>query len=224
MTFARALLVVAALGAGAASGPARADDDILYYQKDGRIVFTNVASRRDARPVPGLEKIRVELPSDLPATQFDPFIRKVAADEGLDASLIKAVALVESGFNPRAVSPKGARGLMQLMPATARRYGVRDPHDPHESLRAGARHLRDLLVEFDGDLTLALAAYNAGAGAVRRYGGVPRYRETQDYVRKVTSRMGGTRKPAASKPTSKPKGPPPPTVERAADGSLVIGN
>jgi soluble lytic murein transglycosylase-like protein len=112
---------------------------------------------------------------------------------------------------------------MQLMPATARQYGVRDPHDPYESLRAGARHLRNLLVEFEGSVPLALAAYNAGSGAVKRYGGVPRYRETQDYVRKVTSRLA----PGIRKPTPKPE----PraatedlTLERNTDGSLKISN
>src|SRR4029079_12454831 len=126
-----------------------------------------------------------EFRDSIPATTYDPFIRKVAAEQGLDPSLIKAVALVESGFNPRAVSPRGARGLMQLMPATARQYGVSDPHDPYQSLRAGASLLRSLLVEFQGALTTTLAAYNAGSGAVRKFGGVPRYRETQEYVQKV---------------------------------------
>jgi len=200
---------------------ARGGEGILYYVERGDIVFTNTPSRPDVRPVPGLEGIKLSLPSDLPRTPYDPFIQRVASEQGLDPSLIKAVALVESGFDPRAVSPKGARGLMQLMPATARRYGVRDPHDPYENLYAGTRHLRDLLVEFQGDLPLALAAYNAGAGAVRRSGGIPAYRETRDYVRKVTAKLGrGTRR-APPKPPPEPGRP---TVERDPDGSIRIRN
>ena len=204
---------------------AHADDSILYYVDAGRVVFTNTASRKDVAPVPGLEKLKVEFRSSIPGTVYDPFIRKVAADEGLDPSLIKAVALVESGFNPRAVSPKGARGLMQLMPATARQYGVKDPHDPYQNLRAGASHLRSLLGEFKGDLTLALAAYNAGSGAVRRYGGVPRYRETQEYVRKVQSRMGAEPPRPVALP-AKTSGPSVEglTIDRAADGSMRARN
>jgi len=218
--FPRTALLVLAVAACAAQ--ARAEDAILYYVEDGQVVFTNTPSRRDAKPVPGLAAIKLGLPTSLPDTTYDPFIRKVASEEGLDASLIKAVALVESGFNPRAVSRAGARGLMQLMPATARQYGVKDPHDPYQSLRAGAQHLRSLLVEFDGNISLALAAYNAGSGAVRKYGGIPRYRETQDYVRKVQAKLGGTpkRAPVPPKPAEKPKL----ALEVAPDGTVRVSN
>ena len=206
----------------AAGRQARADDAILYYVVDGSVVFTNTPSRIDAKPVPGLSSIRVALPSTLPETGYDPFIRKVADEEGLDPSLIKAVALVESGFNPRAVSPKGARGLMQLMPATARQYGVKDPHDPYQSLRAGAQHLRKLLIEFDGSVPLALAAYNAGTGAVKKYGGIPRYRETQDYVRKVRARMEAPVN--RESPFRRPGLPPDVVLELAPDGTPRLTN
>jgi soluble lytic murein transglycosylase-like protein len=149
--------------------------------------------------VPGLEVFRaLGVPgATLPVTVYDPFIERVARENGLAPELIKAVALVESGFDPHAVSPKGAQGLMQLMPETARQYGVRDAFDPLQNLRAGTIHLRKLLEQFDGDLVLALAAYNAGAGAVKRHGGVPDYRETRDYVRRVRDSLGGTRTRAA---------------------------
>jgi soluble lytic murein transglycosylase-like protein len=119
-------------------------------------------------------------------------IRRLAVDaarrHGLDPDLVVAVAAVESAFRPTAVSPKGAQGVMQLMPGTARDLGVLDPLDPAANVDAGTRYLRDLLARFDGDLPKALAAYNAGPGAVARHQGVPPYRETRDYVKKVLRR------------------------------------
>jgi hypothetical protein len=103
----------------------------------------------------------------------------------LDGLLLAAVVEAESGWNPRAVSPRGALGLMQLMPATAAHYGATEPADPRANVRAGARYLRDLLRRFDDDLELALAAYNAGPANVARYGGVPPFRETTRYVDRV---------------------------------------
>lgn len=104
----------------------------------------------------------------------------------VDPKLVDAVVRVESGYNPRALSPKGAQGLMQLIPATAARFGVANPFDPGENVRGGVGYLRELLTEFNGNVPLTLAAYNAGEGAVEHYGGVPPYAETRDYVRKVT--------------------------------------
>lgn len=119
------------------------------------------------------------------AGRFDTLIERAAQREGVDPELVRAVVQHESGFDPRATSPAGAMGLMQLMPATARGLGVTDPYDPAQSIAAGTRMLSRLVKRYDGDLSLALAAYNAGSGAVERYGGVPPYRETQNYVRNV---------------------------------------
>jgi soluble lytic murein transglycosylase-like protein len=120
------------------------------------------------------------------SAQYDGLIRGAARDATIQAALVRAVIVVESGFNPRAVSKKGAIGLMQLQPATAKRYGVKDIYDPEQNVRAGAHYLSDLLTRFHSNLELALAAYNAGEEAVERYGRhVPPFRETQAYVPSV---------------------------------------
>ncbi len=215
-----AAATITALLATALPAPA---EELLYYIDKGEMVITNVPDRRDARPVPGFTSSRRYGGGTLPATSYDPFIERVARENGLDPSLIKAVALVESGFEPRAVSSKGARGIMQLMPATAKRYGVTDLHDPYQSLRAGAQHLRDLLDEFGGDVTLALAAYNAGSGAVKRYGGVPAYAETRDYVSRVQTRLepAGKRRAPPRRPDAAALAV---TLRWNADGSVVLSN
>ncbi len=115
-------------------------------------------------------------------------IDRLAARFGVDARLAHAVVRAESNYEPRAVSAKGAMGLMQLMPAVVQQYGIDDPFDPEENLEAGLKHLRGLLDRFD--LSVALAAYNAGEAAVARYGGVPPYAETRDYVRRILAMLG----------------------------------
>ena len=197
-------------------------DEILFYEKDGEIIFTNTPSRRDAKPVPRMRGGPAQRSVSLPATRFDPYIQQVARENGVDPSLVKAVALVESGFDPKAVSSKGAKGLMQLMPETARRYGVSDVTDPYQNLRAGAAHLRDLLDEFEGNVPLALAAYNAGSGAVRRYGGVPAYPETQDYVKKIQKKLGRPTRGTARTPVTPATAKVQMRVE--ADGSVTLFN
>ena len=120
------------------------------------------------------------------SAQFDQAISGAAKAATIQAALVRAVIVVESGFNPHAVSKKGAVGLMQLLPATAKRYGVKDIYDPEQNIRAGAHYLSDLLNRFGSNLELALAAYNAGEDAVERYGRhVPPYRETMSYVPSV---------------------------------------
>jgi hypothetical protein len=124
------------------------------------------------------------------AAQF----RTAAKKYGLDEAWLRAIAHAESGFDAKALSPKGAQGVMQLMPATARSYGVVDAYSPVQSIDAGARHLRSLVRRYGGDLTLAAAAYNAGVGAVARFGGVPPYRETRAYIAKVQVMHAGYRR------------------------------
>lgn len=219
MTGFRSVLIACVLIA-AAGDPASSDTGFYYYRDGDDLVITNdPPPRGGAQRVPGMELPTPRPSAQGPVTPYDPFIERVARENGLSPGLIKAVARVESGFDPRAVSPKGAQGLMQLMPATALQYGVQDAFNPLENLRAGASHLRKLLDEFDGDLTLALAAYNAGSGAVRRHGGVPAYRETRDYVRKVHDSMGRR----ARRPPAPPRSDPVRLV-RGSDGSLTLSN
>lgn len=126
--------------------------------------------------------------AQLAARPYAHLISNVAAAHQVDVRLVHAVIEQESNYQPRARSKKGARGLMQLMPATARQYGVRNSYDPKSNLEAGVRHLKDLLSRLD--LPVALAAYNAGEGAIQRYGGLPPYPETRSYVRSILRRLG----------------------------------
>jgi hypothetical protein len=130
------------------------------------------------------------VPRVLASARVEALIAEAAAAHEVDANLVRAVIRVESAFRPKARSHKGAMGLMQLMPATARQYGVLDAYDPAENIDAGVRHLRRLLDRYG--VRLALAAYNAGEGTVDRYGGVPPYRETRNYVKKVMALAGIT--------------------------------
>jgi soluble lytic murein transglycosylase-like protein len=127
----------------------------------------------------------------LSGEQLDAIIDEAAARHGVDSNLVRAVIKVESNFNPHAVSRKGAMGLMQLMPSTARSLQVGNPFDARENVDGGVRHLRQLLESFGGDVNKSVAAYNAGAGAVTRNGGVPPYAETQAYVRRVNQLYNG---------------------------------
>jgi soluble lytic murein transglycosylase-like protein len=128
------------------------------------------------------------LPAEITDPRFDPIITRVAAEQGVDPTLVRAVIKVESNYEPRARSPKGAVGLMQVMPSTARQYGITNLYDPSSNIRAGVAYLKDLLSRLP--LALALAAYNAGEAAVQRFAGIPPYGETVQYVARVTSLLG----------------------------------
>lgn len=114
-----------------------------------------------------------------------PIIQKAASRHDIDPALVKAIIMAESDYNPRAVSKKGARGLMQLMPLTARSLGVNDLFDPEQNIHAGVRYFKSLMKQFDGDVKLALAAYNAGSRHVKRYKGIPPFKDTKRYLKKV---------------------------------------
>jgi soluble lytic murein transglycosylase-like protein len=165
----------------------RVEGEMVYFTlKDGGELGTALSAVRGFVPDEVVEEI-VERGEPVTAAGSDlrTLALEAARRHGLDPALVLAVVRVESGFRADAVSPKGAQGLMQLMPATAASLGVADPFDPAANLDGGVRHLRSLLVLYRGNLNKALAAYNAGAGAVERHRGVPPYPETQQYIRRV---------------------------------------
>jgi len=183
-----------------AAAPARADYLVLRsgarvnvssYQLVGdvyRVQLNGGSAEIAAADVVGIEpeEIFVAAPRlPLAEAPFGELIRKAAEKYQVDPDLVFSVVAAESNFNPRAVSRRNARGLMQLLPETARRFGVKDVYDPQQNIEAGTRYLRDLLKQYRGDLALTLAAYNAGPRAVDRYGRVPPYNETIAYVRAI---------------------------------------
>lgn len=164
--------------------PCRAD---VYVYKDanGVITFTNVPTDGRFRRVLSDRSVRRSTAAS--AAFYESLIRTASSRYNVDADLIRAVIKAESDFNATARSRKGAMGLMQLMPDTARLHNVVDAYNPEENVEAGVRHLRMLLDRYRGDLELSLAAYNAGSGAVERHAGIPPFAETQEYVRRVLS-------------------------------------
>jgi soluble lytic murein transglycosylase-like protein len=177
----------------------------IYTWRDaaGNLVLSNKPKAGDAPAatyaVPGASLIRTATKPAISrgVTAYDDLIAQHAARHNISPDLVRAVIQAESGFNRWAVSPKGAMGLMQLMPATARDLGVIDPFHPAENIRAGVAYLAQLLTRFKQNVELALAAYNAGADRVLRYDGVPPYRETRAYVKKIT---GATKATAPADP------------------------
>jgi soluble lytic murein transglycosylase-like protein len=152
--------------------------------------------------------------------EIDAAIVRAAARHNVDANLVRALVQVESNFNPNAVSRKGAMGLMQLMPQTARQLKLTNPFNPDENVDAGVRHLKQLLESYGGDVRLSLAAYNAGAGAVARSSGIPRYAETRNYVKRITNLYGGSMGSSYFAGASRE----PVRVQRDSRGVLYISN
>jgi soluble lytic murein transglycosylase-like protein len=186
--------------------PAGADAQIYAWRDAaGTMVLSDrrIDAPIDVHEVIGAPDIRATRPAPTSATvaRFEPLVAEHATRHAIRPELVRAVIQVESGFNPWARSPKGAMGLMQLMPGTADELGVDDPYDPAQNIRGGTLYLRRLLDRYDGNEELALAAYNAGFGAVDRHGrNIPPYRETRDYVRKVGSAAGSAPAAAPARP------------------------
>ena len=203
-----------------------AQADVFRFEDETGVVhYTNVPSDPRYAPIPGWTETPLIPRTPLSfrvLARYNEAIRVAADRHRVDRRLVESVIVVESGGNPYAVSPKGAMGLMQLMPHRAAELGVRNPFDPLQNLEGGVRHLRDLLLRFAGDVTLALAAYNAGEEAVRAFRGVPPYRETQDYVRKIRA-LYGAEDVSATLPAARLE---PETVYQqiAEDGAIVYTN
>jgi soluble lytic murein transglycosylase-like protein len=219
-----------------AASPAQAQIRKLV-EENGRIVFVNAddnnavrkgritnsnsalaaAARAERGDTSGENDTRYRV---LSRAEIDKYVDEMAKKHNVDPELIRAVIAAESGYNPSATSRKGAQGLMQLMPNTAQQLGVHDAYNAKENLEAGVRYLRALLDKYNGDLDKALAAYNAGEGAVERAGGVPNIRETRDYVRRITDRYYHS--------DSSKQGwmPAPRTIRREvdADGKVIFTN
>jgi len=192
-------LVLVALAASTANAQ-------IYAWRDsaGQMVLSdnprNAVGEVQTFGVPRATGVKVTRPADLKSARFDSIIDERAAAEGVSADLVRAVIQVESAFNHLAVSSKGAMGLMQLMPATASELGVINPFDPAQNIGGGIRYLKRLLSRYDDRVELALAAYNAGPGAVDKYGQkVPPYQETREYVKKITKNSAVT--PPVKPPT-----------------------
>jgi len=175
----------------------RTEDDqlVLTLRSGGELrcapaMIVRITEDEVPYPEPVVEQAvaAVVTPAPLDPTQYDQLITAVATQQGVDARLVKAMIKVESGYNPRARSPKGAMGLMQLMPETARLYHVTDPYDPRANIEAGIQHLKTLLARYPQ--SLALAAYNAGEAAVQRFRGIPPFAETKDYVDRILRLLG----------------------------------
>jgi len=190
-------IVVAALALGVATRPALAD--IFTFKDDNGVVhFTNIPNgdkrykllrKENNNPAPmtaSVGRASAWLPSETLIAQYSPIIERASMAYGVEKALVHAVISAESGYNPYAMSRAGAVGIMQLMPETAKRYGVKNSLDPVDNINGGVRYLKDLLVMFNGNIELAVAAYNAGENAVVRAGNrIPNYAETVQYVPKV---------------------------------------
>lgn len=202
-----------------------------YVDERGIRTFTNIPPTGSVRelkvtgveptPAPAPASVSAKSAAALKKVAFDPIIEKYAPQFQLDPQLVRSMITQESGFKANAVSPKGARGLMQLMPATAARLGVRNSFDPEENIRGGMQHMRNLLNMFDNDLELSLAAYNAGENLVQKIRRVPSYRETRDYVASITTRYG--KKEHEPRPPAKEvQAPAPPQYYRYFDNNGVL--
>jgi soluble lytic murein transglycosylase-like protein len=173
---------------------------LIRVDDNGKKVFYNIPPKVVKKPVSSIASNAVPLRYSKRAGDYTALIEKACTKYSVDPALVKAVIQVESAYNSTAKSHAGAIGLMQLMPATAERFGVKQIYDPHENVHGGVQYLKFLLELFNQDLSLAVAAYNAGEGAVQRFKGIPRYTETQNYVRKVLTLYGKPNYAAAAVP------------------------
>ena len=226
--------MIAGFAAGVLPGaapdlPQRVTSVVRPDPQTGKLVRSVVVSRKPVKKVEVAEAVvplgvvRAASAGPQPAAPplgIEEAVRRIAAEHALPPQLIHSVIKVESNYNAHAISSKGALGLMQLIPATARRFGVGDVFNPVENIQGGAKYLRYLLDLYNGDYPLALAAYNAGEGAVARYGGVPPFAETRNYVTLVGRQLELARKAAAANSVAAPA--PPQAIEAEAGPAHVV--
>jgi hypothetical protein len=204
---------------------AQADQIVLLVDEHGHKVYVNTGetgthvdwTTHSFRPDPAAALAHAP-------EEIDGLVEQTASRFKVDPELVRAIVRVESDYDPKAVSSKGAMGLMQLIPATAQRFGVENPFDPKQNLEGGVNYLKYLLEHFGGDLGLSLAAYNAGEHSVERYGGIPAFAETRNYVRKVRNlyQTGDAPALAPAPAKSTPKEPPQPAITRYVDEHGVV--
>src|SRR5438132_10263503 len=186
------------------AAPSLAEEKIqAIVAENGRIVFTNLVEHTPAPPPPVLVEKNDVLAQEMPPTLLS-LVDTISTNHGIDPALVRAVIKTESNFNRWAVSNKGARGLMQLIPETGARYGVRDFFDPQQNVEGGVQYLKFLLEKFNGNLDLSLAAYNAVENLVERLGRIPQIAETTNYVRKVRANYVKKPTPAAAEAAPAP--------------------
>ena len=207
---------------------ARAGGTYSRIDEEGVTHLTDAPTDPRFRRVPGLSGTAsgwLAVPESKRGSRWGQDIQEISGRYGVDPALVHAVIGAESAFNPWAVSRKGAQGLMQLMPRTASALGVRDSFNPRDNIEGGVRHLRYLLDRYPGNVSFALAAYNAGEGAVDQYGGIPPYPETQQYVQKILQRGGGGGSLSSASAAAAPSAPPQ-VIYRSedADGTVTFSN
>ncbi len=199
----------------------KADQIVALVDEHGHKVFINVPDMTPATRARIMGNFRpVRTATNIPPEEMTRLVRDAASKQKIDPRLVHSIIRVESGYDPNAVSRKGAMGLMQLIPGTARRFGVENPFDPKQNIEGGVSYLRYLLDLFGGDVPLSLAAYNAGENSVRRFGGIPAFQETQDYVRRVSNLYESNPPPSGGedKPKEQPKAP----IYRYVDAQGVV--
>jgi len=203
------------------SRPARAGEIVCITDEDGRKIFINAGEPRAqgdsaARIIPPAKSGN----TSLPPPDISHLVEQTASRLQVDPQLVHAIIKVESEYDPNAVSRKGAMGLMQLIPETAERFGVGNPFNPKDNIEGGVSYLKHLLDHYGGDLSLSLAAYNAGEGAVQRFGGIPAFAETRDYVQKVTNiYQSASPQSGANGAGNRPQAPP---ITRYVDQQGVV--
>jgi len=203
------------------SRPVRADEIVTITDEQGRKIYINLGETQ----ANGWGTTSAHTPANsansiLPTPEISHLVEQTASRLQVDPQLVHAIIKVESEYDPKAVSPKGAMGLMQLIPETAQRFGVENPFNPKQNIEGGVSYLKHLLNRYGGDLSLSLAAYNAGEGAVARFGGIPSFSETKDYVQKVTN-IYQTASPKSGTNAAEKK-PPAPPITRYVDERGVV--